>query len=100
MSSNVYGIRKPDKKWLEYKKVIDTLKEAGLSWEDAPKEVLEFFGYNEPDPDGITIEFGSDYKPSKHECCSSIKEDMVDGFIIDISKLPKNITHIRFVNSY
>lgn len=100
MSSSVYGIRKPDDKWKKYKKIIDTLETAGLSWEDAPDEVLEFFGHSQPDPDGITVEFGSDYMPQKHECCSEYSDECSTGFIIDISKLPKNITHIKFTNSW
>ena len=96
----MYGIRKPDETWLKYKGIIDSLEAAGLSWEDAPDEVLDFFDHEPPDPQGITVELGSEYQGSKHECCEQWAAEMENGFVIDISKLPKNITHIRFVNSF
>jgi len=101
-STYVIGIRKPDEKWLKYKKIMDTLEEAEMSWEDAPKEVLEFFGYERPDPDGISVILGSEYGGDFHfhECCSRHSADSQDGYIIDIEKLPKNITHIKVITSY
>ena len=100
MMSYVVGIRKPDDKWKKYKKIIDALEESGLTWEDAPKDVKEFFGWDRPDPDGISITLASKYGNDNHECCQLHEEEMEDGFVIDISKLPKNITHIKFLNSY
>ena len=99
-STSIYGIRKPDEKWLKYKKIIDTLEEAGMSWEDAPEEVLEFFGHDKPDPDGISIRLGSQYGNRQDPCISKHNEEAEDGYIIEIAKLPKNITHIKVITSY
>jgi hypothetical protein len=100
-STSVYGIRKPDKKWLEYKKIIDSLEDAGLTWEDAPDEVKDFFGWDRPDPDGISIRLGGQYGDDLHEAVSlHDANDYEDGYVIEIAKLPENITHIKVVTSY
>ena len=99
MSSRVVGIRMPDAEWFKNKAIIDALEKAGYSYDHAPDNVLEFFNHERPDDKGITIRLGSDYG-ELHECCEKHREDMEDGYVIDISKLPKNITHIRFINSY
>ena len=94
MSISVVGIRKPDKKWYEYKKIINALEAAGLTWEDAPNKVQKFFGYDTPNDKGIEVDL------REHKATTFINEEMVDGFSIDISKLPENITHIQFRNCY
>jgi len=99
-STSIYGIRKPDEKWLKYKKIIDTLEEAGMSWEDAPEEVMEFFGYDKPDPDGISMRLGGQYSEKFDPCLSVHNGEAEDGYIIDIAKLPKSITHIKIITSY
>ena len=91
MHSYVLGFREPDERWRQMKSVWDACKAADI---DVPQEVEMFFGGEAPDPSGIEIGF------HKHPCCSEYKSEMRDGFEIDISKLPDNITKIRFVNAY
>jgi hypothetical protein len=100
MSSRIQGIREPDEKFKKFIKIIKSLEDAGLSWEDAPEEIQKFFDYDEPNHEGILIEMGSTYGRILHESVTLHKEEMEDGFVVDISKLPKNITKIRFVNNY
>jgi hypothetical protein len=93
MHSYVLGFREPDEKWHQMKSVWDACKAADI---DSPKEVEMFFGGEAPDPSGIETPLSYGKSP----CCSEYKSDMREGFEIDISKLPDNITKIRFVNAY
>lgn len=91
MFSYVKGIKPPDDKWKRMKAVYDSCDLAGI---DVPEEVSEYFGWEEPDNKGVVVDL------DKHDCCKKYKADMQDGFEIDLTKLPKDITIIRFVNSY
>lgn len=91
MSTHVIGIRPPNEKWLKMKKVYDVCEAAGVS---APREVDEFFNDEEPDKDGVVVEL------SYETGVSDYNEEMENGYQIDITKLPKDVTIVRFVNSY
>jgi hypothetical protein len=91
MSTHVVGIRPPDAKWTQMKAVWDACKLAGV---EPPDEVLEFFDHAPPDPAGIRVELEG--KP----CIRAFNDDMRQGFEVDISKLPKNVTVVRFYNSW
>lgn len=89
MSSHVEGIRPPDAKWLAMKAVYDSCRAAGVR---PPQEVDDFFNYEQPDPKGVIV--------SLKDCCSDYNQDSSSGFEVDLSKLPKGITVIRFYNSW
>jgi hypothetical protein len=90
MSSHVMGFRPTDEKWKEMKKIFDACTEAGIS---VPEEVEEFFDWEGPKEHGIKVELDNYTKPySPHE--------MAEGVIIELSNLPKSITHICFYNSW
>lgn len=91
MSTYVIGFHPPDAKWQQMKAVWDSCRSAGV---DPPDEVLSFFDHEPPDDAGVKINL------EEHACCSKYGEDMTEGFEIDISKLPPNITKIRFYNSW
>lgn len=91
MSSSVYGIKPPDSRWLQMKAVYDACKNAGI---EVPGDVDEFFEYEEPDEMGVVVNLENE------PCCSEYSADMANGFEIDIAKLSKDVTAIRFVNSY
>ncbi len=100
MSYSVVGIRdSDDEKFKKYIAIVNSLEAAGMSWEDAPDEVLEFFDHSEPDDSGIIVELGSEYG-ALHDSVSRTNKHAHNGFEIDLSKLPKNITKVRFVMSY
>lgn len=90
-SFHVVGFVPPDAKWKKMKEVHDACRKARI---DVPKEVCEFFNDEEPDDAGVEIDL------MEHECCSDAGEDMVDGYEIDLTKLPKDVTKIRFTISY
>ena len=91
MSTHVVGIRPPDARWGQMKAVWDACKQAGV---DPPEEVAEFFEHSAPDPAGIRVEL------ERSHCVRVFNDDMRQGFDVDVSKLPKNVTVIRFYNSW
>lgn len=91
MTTEVVGFRPPDAKWKRMKEVWDACTAACV---DVPDEVDKFFDGEDPDPAGIKIDL------KEHACCEEYAEDAGGGYEIDISKLPKNVTRIRFVNSW
>lgn len=91
MSTHVVGIRRPDETWKKMKAVWDACRAAGV---DPPDEVLEFFNHEAPDPAGIRVELEG------NPCIQAYNDDMRQGFEVDISKLPKNVTSVRFYNSW
>lgn len=87
MSTQVKGFRPPDEKWKKMKEVWDSCQKAGIP---VPKEVEKFFDYQEPDPAGVEV------KIKTHP----YHEEMIDGFEVKLSELPKDVTVIRFYNSF
>jgi len=91
MSTNVYGIKPPDDKWKKMKTIWDACETMGVK---IPNEVDKFFGGEEPDDSGVLICLQG------LGCCSDFRREMMEGFEIDVTKLPKNVKVIRFENSY
>lgn len=87
MSTYVIGFKEPDETWNKYKKVWDACNEAGV---DIPDDVLEYFNHEAPDESGVEVELET------QEYTDYAKE----GFEIDVSKLPKHVSRIRFYNSW
>ena len=91
VSVNLVGFRPADKKWAQMKAVWDACEAAGI---EAPSEVDEFFNYDPPNDAGVEVEL------EEHECCSQYRESGIDGFDIDVSKLPDDVTLVRFFISW
>jgi hypothetical protein len=89
MSTYVRGIIPADERYKEMLSIYNACKKAQVT---IPEEVMEFFIRNEPDPNGMVIEIQRSLK--------ELHEDGCNGFIVDISKLPKNVKLIKFVNSW
>lgn len=88
LSWDVVGFRPKDEKWHKMKKVWDVCKIAGV---DAPEDVQKFFDYEEPDDTGITV--------CVSDATKDYEGDMESGLEVELSKLPDNITVIRFIIS-
>lgn len=89
MDSYVKGLKQ---KTEEYEKKLNIYKSCEELEISVPKEILDFFD-GEICEEGIIVELPKE----------AIREEYDDGieFIeIDLSKLPKDIAKIRFVNSY
>lgn len=91
MSTHVIGFRPPDAKWKKMKAIYDSCIEAEI---DVPDEVDEFFDGEPPDERGIQIDL------QKTGCIKKYKGDMVDGYEVEVAKIPKDVTFIRVYNSY
>lgn len=94
MSTHVVAFKPPNEKWRKMKEVWDACEKAGVQ---SPLEVTKFFEHDAPDEAGVRID--------QHELtrCGAVKEwgeSSREGFEIDVSKLPPDVTVIRFYNSY
>ncbi len=92
MSTHVYGIRPPDESWKRHKAVWDACVAAAVA---IPKETLEFFGYEDPDPTGVCTPLDR-----LLDCCEKYEAVAQTGFQIELARLPPGLRFIRFVNSW
>ncbi len=91
ISTHVIGFKAPDDKWKAMKVIYDACSAAGIA---PPEEVSKYFEWDTPDDQGVEV------KLQNTLCCAKWSRDMYDGFEIDVRKLPADVTHIRFFNSY
>ena len=92
VSTVIQGFRKPDAEWKRMKGVWDSCAEAGIP---VPCEVEKFFGYEPPDPIGVKVS-----KKDLGEAVKLYNEEMCEGYEVELTLLPKHITHIRIYTSY
>lgn len=89
---HVQGIKpstNPD--WQKMKHVRDACVAAGI---DIPAEVDEYFDYKEPHALGVVVNLEEQLGVDR------MREEYLDGFEVDLKKLPKDITVIRIFISY
>ena len=91
MSTWVELIRPPDKKWLKMKAAYDACGEAGV---EVPETIDDFFDHQPPD------EFGVRVKKAPKGCITDLDRDCQAGMEVDITKLPPDVTIVRFVNAW
>jgi len=91
MSTRVIGIKPPDEKWRHMKAAYEACIKAQIP---VPKEIDVYFDYEEPDPVGVVVDLHS------HDSVRSYRDDASEGLEVDLKKLPKDITILRFVNSW
>ncbi|GAF68286.1 unnamed protein product [marine sediment metagenome] len=91
MSTHVIGFKPPDEKWAKMKAVWDACEVSDIT---TPETVYNFFEGEPPDDSGVRIELETD------GCVTQWKGDMEDGFEVDVSKLPPDVTVIRFYNAW
>ena len=94
MSMDIQGYRAKDTKWKKMEEAYKACRSAGIG---IPKEIDEFFVGEDPNyisamVDGLTVDLG--------DAVTEIDEEMVEGYWVDITKLPKDIKILRFTNSY
>ena len=95
MSTYVHGFIPPDAKFQKMLKAYQACKNAGV---DIPVIVDNFFNGEPPDPAGVKITLSDNNK--FRGAVSEYHDEMQEGYEVDITKLPKDIKIIRFVNSY
>lgn len=94
MATYVVGFKPPDSTWRNMKAVWDACKAAGVP---APEVVLAFFGYEQPDDQGVTVDVRA------LEGSGAVREwhdDSANGYEVDLSKLDPTIKTLRFYNSW
>lgn len=91
MSMHVVGFKPADDKFKKMKAVWDACKQAGIS---LPTEAVQFFDGNPPDERGVRV----DIRDS--DCAWDYESQSCRGFEVDVKKLPKDVTIIRFIVSY
>ena len=87
MSMHIIGFRPPDERWRKMKAVSDACEQVGIA---PPKEVSQFFGGEAPDERGV--EFDIPF--------SDWSDNFRQGFEIEVAKIPKDCTTIRFYTSW
>lgn len=95
LNTYVEGFKPPDEKWKKMKAVWDACEAAGTT---LPDEVGRFFGDERPDDKGVKVGEGDLKRTGALRDWTD--KDMCSGFEIDITKLPEDVTLIRFVNSF
>lgn len=73
------------------KAVYEACSQAGI---EAPQSVLEFFDHRPPSDRGVEIDL------VRSGAAKEWKGQDASGFEIELSNIPTNVTHIRFVNSW
>ena len=97
MSMNVHVFKPANEKWRKMKAIWDSCQQAGIS---TPDEVDKYFNGEPPDEAGVKAGYFSDMDNKFPEWLKRYSADMRDGFEIDTTKLPKDVSVVRFVCSY
>lgn len=96
MSSHVVGVKPPDDKWKQMKAVWDVCTKAKV---EIPLDVIKFFNGETPDDKGVIVNLESKMDLNSN-AVKGYHAEMIDGFEVDLKLLPKDITILRFYNSY
>jgi hypothetical protein len=91
MSTRIMGFKPPDQTWQRMKAVWDACEVAGVA---IPAKVAEYFNHQTPDPRGVEVDLARSLAVTKY-----ITEGM-DGYEVDLTKLPADTTVLRFFNSW
>lgn len=94
MNTSVVGLKPVDAKWESMYKIYSACNNAGIS---PPDEVLNFFQdlrFDCIERKGIEVEIEGT------SCVEEYSANSSDGYIVDITKLPRGVTKILFKNSY
>ncbi len=83
----VVGIKPADEEYKKKAAAWNACSDAGVP---IPKEISEFFDYEEPLKEGMTTEVQS----------SEYSAEMTEGLVVDLSTVPKGVKLIRFTWTY
>lgn len=90
-SMYIKGIRPPDEEYQQMKAVYDACQVAKIP---VPDRVMDFFNWQDPNPHGILTDL------DLSDAVTEWREREREGFEVELAKLPKNITHLRFYLSW
>lgn len=86
-----------DPEYQKHKKILLMCNELKVS---LPRETSDYFNVKDLYPDLELLEEKLSVKLVKGIHYEEYGKDMEEGFEIDLTKLPKEVTKIRFFNSY
>lgn len=89
MSTNIVGVTPPDKKWKTMKEIWDKCEELEI---ELPNEVGEFFNYAEPDEKGVIVDL--------EKYLEEWNDEASQGYELKVKDIPKDVTVLRFYNSW
>jgi hypothetical protein len=92
MSTHVIGFKPPNAKFTKMLAAYRACEEAGIGM---PVEVEDFFGGEPPDSRGVIVPLSV-----KTGVTAWSDGDMRQGYEVDLQKLPKDVTVLRFYNSF
>ena|SRR3990172_2472156 len=98
MGSDMYlqaFIPDTDETYKKHKKVLIACNEADV---DLPKETAEYFGYDYPEMCALEEKLRVELQKGVHY--EEYRDDGVEGFDIELKKLPQGVTKIRVYNGY
>lgn len=96
MSTHIKGFTPDtDAEYQRHKKVLLVCQEAEV---ELPKETAKYFGSEEANEETLESKLEVDLVLGKHY--TEYSADMTEGFEVDLTKLPKGVTKLRFSNSY
>jgi hypothetical protein len=84
-----------DAEYQKHKKVFLVCLEADIS---LPKETAEYFGTENPEEWALDEKLSVDLEEDVHY--KEWSEDSSQGFELDLTKVPKGVTKIRFYNNW
>lgn len=90
MGTTVVGFRPADDQWNKMKAIWENCESMGI---EVPREVDDFFDGTPPgDQPGMEVDL--------KEAVKDWRNEYSQGYEIDVTKLPKNVTVLRFYNSW
>lgn len=96
MSTHIQAfIPDTDAEFKKHKKILLMCLENEVS---LPKETAEYFGSDSADLYLLDGKLSIELVKNIHYI--EYREDMIDGFEVDLSKLPSGVSKLRFFNSY
>ena len=87
MSTHIVGFVPPDEDWKKMKLVWDSCKSAGI---EVPEAVQKFFNWEVPDERGVEVKLP----------VIEWSQDTMQGYELELDKIPANVKTIRFYNSW
>jgi hypothetical protein len=99
MGLSVMAITPPNEEWEKMKTIWEACEAANV---EVPAAVDQFFDGMPPDEKGVVLFLNDLMDGRGHHLCLSLytNEEMEEeGYEVDLSKLPKGVTFLRFVYS-
>lgn len=92
MSTHIVGFRPPDEKFMAFKAIYELCEKSGVT---VPDEVEDFFEGEAPDDHGVKVDLDG-----YTSCVKEWSDEYGSGYELTVPDLPKDVTVVRFYNSW